>query len=58
MNCGHCTGMVEKTLAAIDGISDINVSLEGKNATFVTDDESNIQKAIEEVSTAGYKASL
>ncbi|MCP4022005.1 MAG: heavy-metal-associated domain-containing protein [Desulfobacteraceae bacterium] len=56
MNCGHCSGMVEKTLEAIKGISEISVSLENKNATFLTDDNANIQKAINGINTAGYKA--
>ncbi len=34
MSCGHCTGSVKKALEAIDGLSDVTVDLEGKEARF------------------------
>lgn len=34
MNCGHCTSAVSKALSAIEGISDVEVDLEKKEATF------------------------
>ena len=51
MSCGHCVKAVTKALEAIDGISDVTVSLEEKCAEFtaeetVTDDQ--IKAAIEE----------
>jgi copper chaperone CopZ len=57
MNCRHCSGMVEKILEAINGISDIQVSLDNKNAISSTNGESTIQKAIDDINTAGYKDS-
>lgn len=57
MSCGHCSGMVQRTLEEIDGISNVNVDLEGKKASFETNDDALIEKAIKEVTEAGYKAS-
>ena len=55
MMCHHCTGRVEKTLAAIDGVSAVEMSLEGKSATLT------LSKAVEDkvltdaVTEAGYE---
>ena len=56
MSCGHCSGMVQKTLEGIDGISNISVDLEEKKASFETTDDNLIEKAVKEVTNAGYKA--
>lgn len=34
MSCGHCTAAVTKTLAAIEGLTDITVDLEKKEASY------------------------
>ena len=57
MSCGHCSGMVQRTLEAIEGISNVSVDLEGKKASFDADNQDLIEKAIKEVTEAGYKAS-
>ena len=57
MSCGHCSGMVQKTLEGIEGISNISVDLDGKKAYFETTDNNLIEKAVKEVTEAGYKAS-
>ena len=57
MSCAHCTGMVQKTLEKIDGISNISVELDEKKAYFETTDDNLIEKAVKEVTQAGYKAS-
>ncbi len=57
MNCGHCSGMVQKTLEAISGLSEISVDLEGKKAVFSTQEEGLVNTAIEAVTKAGYPAS-
>ena len=57
MSCGHCSGMVQKTLEQIDGISDVSVDLNGKKASFKIANEDLIEKAIKEINEAGYKAS-
>ena len=33
MNCGHCTGSVDKALRAISGVSEVKVDLGTKAAT-------------------------
>jgi Cu+-exporting ATPase len=58
MSCGHCTGMVQKTLEAIIGISDVSVDLEAKKASFSAQEESLVTQAIDSVTKAGYPAAL
>lgn len=57
MNCGHCSGMVQKTLEEISGISNISVDLEGKKATFDVESADLIDTAEQKVTEAGYPAS-
>jgi Cu+-exporting ATPase len=56
MSCGHCSGMVQKTLEAISGISDISVDLAGKKASFSIDNQALVDQAIDAVTKAGYPA--
>ncbi len=58
MSCNHCSGTVHKTLESIKGISEVNVDLEGKKATFITEDDGAIQQAIDAVIKAGFTASV
>ena len=49
MSCNHCVGHVKEALEALDGVSSIEVSLEGNCATVETSVADNILKeAIEE----------
>ncbi len=51
MSCGHCVKHVENALGEIDGITDINVSLEAKEAVVSMDREipdEDIKAAIED----------
>lgn len=49
MSCEHCVGHVKDALEALDGVSSIEVSLEGNCATVETSVEDNVLKeAIEE----------
>ncbi len=57
MSCGHCTGMVQRTLEEIDGVYNVSVDLDTKKACFETETSSLIDKAIKEVTEAGYQAS-
>jgi Cu+-exporting ATPase len=57
MSCGHCTGMVQRILEEIDGISNVSVDLDKNKASFTANDSDLIDKAIKEVTDAGYKAS-
>lgn len=55
MSCNHCKMTVEKALKGIDGVQDVEVSLENKNAVIKSDKEisdSDIKNAIED---AGYE---
>lgn len=56
MTCGHCSGMVQKTLEGIDGISNVCVDLNGKKAVFDAASEALVDQAIKEINEAGYKA--
>ncbi len=56
MNCGHCSGMVQKTLEAITGISNISVDLEAKKASFSIQEEALAQQAVDAITKAGYPA--
>lgn len=56
MSCGHCSATVQKALEALENVMEVNVDLEGKKAYFATDDDSAVQKAVDAVSQAGYKA--
>ena len=58
MSCSHCSGMVQKTLETINGISDISVDLEAKKAIFSIQEESLVGQAIDAVTKAGYPAAL
>nr|NJM02007.1 heavy-metal-associated domain-containing protein [Desulfobacula sp.] len=57
MSCGHCSGMVQRTLEGIKGISNVVVDLNGKKADFEVSEAALVEKAIKEVTEAGYKAS-
>ena len=55
MQCNHCKMSVEKALNSIEGVKNVNVSLENKNATIEYENEidnEEIKKVIEE---AGFK---
>jgi copper chaperone len=55
MSCEHCVKAVTRALSAIDGITDVKVSLEKNEAVFESSgnvDMETIKKAVEE---EGYK---
>lgn len=58
MSCGHCSGMVQKTLENIDGVSGVEVDLEGKKASFTVQDPDQVDTAVDAVTKAGYPASI
>ena len=55
MMCAHCTGRVEKALAAIDGVSAVEMSLEGKSATLTLCKDVDDQVLTDAVTQAGYE---
>ena len=55
MMCAHCTGRVEKALAAVDGVSAVEMSLEGKSATLTLSKDVDNQVLTDAVTQAGYE---
>lgn len=55
MMCTHCTGRVEKALAAIDGVSAVEVSLEGKSAALTLSKNVSDKVLTDAVTEAGYE---
>ena len=55
MMCAHCTGRVEKALAAIDGVSAVEMSLEGKSATLTLAKDVDNKVLTDAVTQAGYE---
>lgn len=55
MMCAHCTGRVEKALSAIDGVSAVEMSLEGKSATLTLSRDVDNKVLTDAVTEAGYE---
>ena len=55
MMCHHCTGRVEKALAAVDGVSAVEMSLEGKSATLTLSKDVDNKVLTDTVTEAGYE---
>lgn len=55
MMCAHCTGRVQKALEAVEGVSEVTVSLENKNATVVANDQVSEDTLKAAVTEAGYE---
>ena len=55
MMCTHCTGRVEKALAAIDGVDKVEISLEGKSAALTLSKDVDNQVLTGAVTEAGYE---
>ena len=55
MMCAHCTGRVEKALAAIDGVDKVEMSLEGKSAALTLSKDVDNQVLTGAVTEAGYE---
>ncbi len=55
MMCGHCQANVEKSIAAITGVSEVKVDLAAKQATVTFDDSvANLDAIKAAVADAGY----
>ena len=58
MSCQHCVNRVTKIINGFDGVSNAEVSLEGKEATFHYDPlKIDIRSIINAIVDAGYQAS-
>ncbi|MEM5780396.1 MAG: metal-transporting ATPase, partial [Lawsonibacter sp.] len=55
MTCSHCTGRVEKALSAIDGVTAVEMSLEGKSAALTLSREVDDKVLTDAVTEAGYE---
>jgi Cu+-exporting ATPase len=55
MMCAHCTGRVEKALSAVDGVSGVEMSLEGKSAALTLTKDVPDQILTDAVTQAGYE---
>ena len=55
MMCAHCTGRVEKALSAIDGVTTVEMSLEGKSAALTLSKDVDNQVLTDAVTQAGYE---
>ena len=55
MMCGHCQKHVEEALSAMDGVTSVNVDLEGKKATVTTNKEISTDQFSKVIADAGYE---
>ena len=55
MMCAHCTGRVEKALSAIDGVTAVEMSLEGKSAALTLSKDVDNKVLTDAVTEAGYE---
>ena len=55
MMCAHCTGRVEKALAALDGVDKVEMSLEGKSAVLTLSKDVDDAVLTGAVTEAGYE---
>lgn len=55
MSCSHCVNAVTKAVTALDGVSGVNVSLEGKTVTVDYDgDQVSLESIKEAIEEEGY----
>ena len=54
MMCAHCQAHVQKALAAVDGVQEVKVNLEQKQAVVSMDTEVPDQALMDAVTQAGY----
>ena len=54
MMCQHCVAHVKKALEGVEGITDVNVSLENKNAVFTLAEGTELSAAVKAVTDEGY----
>jgi copper chaperone len=55
MSCQHCVMAVKKALTSVDGVKDVNVSLENAEATLTHDGPIDVKEANRQVEKAGYE---
>lgn len=55
MMCGHCQATVEKALKGVQGVSEVVVSLEDKNAVVTADESVSADTLKNAIVDAGYE---
>ena len=55
MMCQHCVAHVTKALQGVEGVSEVEVNLKKKTATFLTDGTVTDEKIAEAITEAGYE---
>lgn len=55
MACGHCTGRVESALKEVEGVTEVTVSLEDKNAVVTAEESVTEEVLTKAVVDAGYE---
>lgn len=55
MSCGHCTAAVTKALEAIDGVSEVTVDLEKKEASFSATQAVSMESIRTAISKIGFE---
>ncbi|QQK05720.1 heavy metal translocating P-type ATPase [Burkholderia anthina] len=58
MHCGGCTGRVQRALAAVPGVVEAAVDLDGHAATATVQDTVEPAQLVEAISAAGYRATV
>ena len=54
MTCGHCVQSVTEEVSGIAGVSNVTVSLESGEVTFISDHEISREEVAAAVTEAGY----
>ena len=54
MTCGHCVAAVKGALEVIEGVEEVDVSLETKTANIRAIEELGVQDLVDVVRAAGY----
>jgi len=55
MNCGGCSGAVERVLKKTDGVKSYNVSLETQTAEVITEESVDYKTVLEKIVKTGKK---
>jgi copper chaperone CopZ len=56
MTCQHCVNRVKKIIEKYSGVSDVRVSLENKEATFLCNPDTDIAGIVKAITDFGYTA--
>ncbi|WP_205186118.1 copper ion binding protein, partial [Burkholderia sp. LMG 13014] len=58
MHCGGCTGRVQRALAAVPGVVDATVDLDGHSATVTAQETIDAAQLVDAIGAAGYRAAV